>query len=91
MKAEPWRFLQCCTRAISAMIVDVHSGIPNEALMSADIVNLRQARKAKARADKEKLAEENRAKFGRSKAERERLASEQDLAVRKLDQHRRDE
>lgn len=38
----------------------------------ADIVNLRQARKQKARAEKERLAEQNRALHGRSKAERER-------------------
>ncbi|TIP55651.1 MAG: DUF4169 family protein, partial [Mesorhizobium sp.] len=36
----------------------------------ADIVNLRQARKQKARADKERLAEQNRALHGRSKADR---------------------
>lgn len=37
----------------------------------ADIINLRQARKVKARADKERAAEANRAKFGRTKADRE--------------------
>lgn len=36
----------------------------------ADIVNLRQARKQKRRADAETAARENRAKFGRSKAAR---------------------
>lgn len=35
-----------------------------------DIVNLRQARKAKARAEDERRAEVNRAKHGRTKAER---------------------
>lgn len=34
------------------------------------IVNLRGARKRKARAEKERVAEENRLLFGRSKAER---------------------
>ena len=38
--------------------------------MSADVVNLRQARKQKARADKEQAAAENRARFGRSKHEK---------------------
>jgi hypothetical protein len=38
--------------------------------MSAEIINLRQARKAKERREADALAEENRAKFGRSKAER---------------------
>ncbi|NIJ15530.1 DUF4169 family protein [Sphingobium vermicomposti] len=37
-----------------------------------DIINLRQARKGRARAEKEKIAQSNRAKFGRTKAERER-------------------
>jgi predicted DNA-binding ribbon-helix-helix protein len=39
----------------------------------ADIVNLRRARKDKARADKEARAAENRAKFGRT-SEQKRLA-----------------
>jgi hypothetical protein len=36
----------------------------------ADIVNLRQARKAKARADKETIAAENRVRHGRTAHER---------------------
>mgnify|MGYP000038292680 CR=1 FL=1 len=39
--------------------------------MSAEIVNLRMARKQKKRRDNDKAAEDNRRKFGRSKAERE--------------------
>lgn len=35
-----------------------------------DVVNLRMARKQKARLDKEKTAEQNRALHGRTKAER---------------------
>lgn len=35
-----------------------------------DVINLRQARKAKQRADHERSAEANRAKHGRTKAER---------------------
>ncbi|WP_394892837.1 DUF4169 family protein [Mesorhizobium sp. AaZ16] len=38
----------------------------------AEIVSLRQARKQKARADKERIAEQNRALHGRSKAEKAR-------------------
>ncbi|KAA3452644.1 DUF4169 domain-containing protein [Mesorhizobium sp. SARCC-RB16n] len=38
----------------------------------ADIVNLRQARKQKARDDKEQAASQNRALHGRTKAEKER-------------------
>ena len=37
----------------------------------ADIVNLRQARKRKARAEKERVAGQNRALHGRSKQDRE--------------------
>lgn len=39
----------------------------------SDVVNLRQARKAKARADAESRAAANRAKYGRTKADK-RLA-----------------
>ncbi|MEI9425533.1 DUF4169 family protein [Mesorhizobium sp. Cs1299R1N1] len=38
----------------------------------ADIVNLRQLRKQKARADKEQTASQNRALHGRTKAEKQR-------------------
>ena len=46
--------------------------------MTADIVNLNKARKAKARAQKERQAEENRARFGRTKGQR--LAEDLDKA-----------
>lgn len=55
----------------------------------AEIVNLRLARKAKARAGKEEVAAQNRTAFGQSKAERERKAAEAALEGRKLDGHRR--
>ena len=38
--------------------------------MTADLVNLNKVRKARARAEKEKLAQQNRARYGRTKAER---------------------
>jgi len=38
--------------------------------MSAEIINLRNARKAKSRANKEAKAASNRAAFGRTKAQR---------------------
>jgi len=38
--------------------------------MSADVINLRQARKQKARTEKDLRAAENRAQFGRSKHEK---------------------
>jgi hypothetical protein len=38
--------------------------------LAADVINLRQARKQKARSDKEQTAAENRAQFGRPKHEK---------------------
>jgi len=43
--------------------------------MTADIINLRNARKAKARAKNDARAAENRVRFGRTKAEREQSAA----------------
>lgn len=53
--------------------------------MTAEIVNLRQARKSRARAVKQAQAEENRAKYGTSKAERQRRSAEAERAARQLD------
>ncbi len=58
--------------------------------MAGDIVNLRQARKAKLRAEKTARAEQNRVTFGRTKAEREASGAEKDLAARKLEALRRE-
>jgi hypothetical protein len=58
--------------------------------MSAEIINLRQARKAKQRREAGALAEENRAKFGRSKAERKVTQAERDLEARRLEAQRRE-
>ncbi len=57
----------------------------------AEIINLRKARKAKTRVEREAVAAENRVAFGRTKAEKQRAKAEQQLAGRKLDAHRRDE
>ena len=57
----------------------------------AEIVNLRLARKKKARADKESRASENRIAFGRSKAERDASKAENEIAQRRLALHRRDD
>ncbi len=57
----------------------------------AEIVNLNRARKAKARADREASAAENRIKFGRTKAEKARSAAEQALADKRIDAHKRDD
>jgi hypothetical protein len=56
--------------------------------VSADIVNLRRARKVARRAKAETNAAENRLAFGLSGAERERLKAEKAGAARLLDQHR---
>jgi hypothetical protein len=56
----------------------------------AEIINLRQARKQKARAEKEARANENRTAFGRTKAEKNLSQAEQDLAKSRLDSHKRD-
>lgn len=56
----------------------------------AEIVNLRQARKAKARAVATEVAETNRARFGRSKAEKHETAAREEQASRRLDAHRRE-
>jgi hypothetical protein len=58
--------------------------------MPADIVNLRRARKAKARADRDMQAAENRAVHGRGKVEKAALKTEMTAAARKLDGHRRE-
>jgi hypothetical protein len=56
--------------------------------MAAEIVNLRQARKHKARADKEQAAAENRAHFGRTKHEKTLTKALKDKADKALDQGR---
>ncbi len=59
--------------------------------MTADLINLRRARKSKARDEAEKLAEQNRAKFGRSKSEKIISSSNLALETKKLESHKRDE
>ena len=56
----------------------------------AEIINLPQARKNKARADKEVRAEQNRLSFGRTKVEKTLTKAEQDLAKSRLEGHKRD-
>jgi hypothetical protein len=55
-----------------------------------EIVNLRQVRKQKARAEKEKHAGENRALHGRSKAEKTRDRLTSDKAEKFVAGHRRE-
>ena len=55
----------------------------------AEIINLRRARKAKARSQAQADAAENRAKHGRPKAERLTSGKVKSLTERRLDAHRR--
>ena len=57
----------------------------------ADVVNLRLARKRKAREELERHADENRAKYGRTSAERRRETAEESRLKRHLDGHRRED
>jgi hypothetical protein len=71
----------------------MHSGKkpdPQEKAMSAEIVNLRQARKHKQRQTREKTAESNRQKFGRTKAEREADRRRRDMLEKQVDGHKLD-
>jgi hypothetical protein len=56
----------------------------------AEIVNLRQFRKQKARAEARHAADENRTRFGRSKADKAREHVEKESKGAFLDGHRRD-
>jgi hypothetical protein len=51
-------------------------------------VNLNKARKAKARAEKEQRASENRAKFGRTKAQKQADTARADKLARLAEAHR---
>lgn len=53
-----------------------------------EIVNLRRARKSRARVKNEEKAQENRARFGATKAERTLAEKSQSLAKRRLEGHR---
>lgn len=57
--------------------------------MSAEIVNLRRARKAKARAEKEREAAHNRVVHGRSKVERQLSEAQAQREARVHEGHRR--
>jgi hypothetical protein len=54
----------------------------------ASVVNLNRFRKAKRRAEDERLAAENRAAFGRTKAERQKADIERERRDRELDSKR---
>ncbi len=56
----------------------------------AEVINLRQARKSRARNQAAQQAAENRALHGQSLAERRRKQAEDARKVRALDAHRRE-
>jgi hypothetical protein len=55
----------------------------------AELVNLRQVRKRRRRAEKERRAQENRAAHGRSAADKRHARLADELASRRLDGARR--
>jgi hypothetical protein len=63
--------------------------VRDPALDMAEIVNLRRARKAKARRAAETGAQANRLAFGQTKSERQATQSEHDRALRHIEGHRR--
>jgi Domain of unknown function (DUF4169) len=54
----------------------------------AEVINLRVVRKSKLRIDKETVAVQNRAKFGRTKAVKSLEASQAKLSDDRLDGHK---
>lgn len=57
--------------------------------MTAEIINLRRARKNRDRAEREKTADANRIAFGRTRAEKDANRADAALEDRRLDGHRR--
>ena len=57
--------------------------------MCADIINLRQVKKSRARIEKVQQAEQNRLHFGRSKAEKNLTHTRNTMERDKLDAHQR--
>jgi hypothetical protein len=55
----------------------------------AEIINLKRARKAKARSEADALAKANRLEHGRTKADKTLSKAEKNAAHRKLDGHKR--
>ena len=57
----------------------------------SDVVNLKGARKAKARVEAEAKAQANRVAYGRTKAEKRLTKAGREAAERKLEGHKRDD
>jgi hypothetical protein len=55
--------------------------------MSAEIINLRMARKDRKRQDKDKAADDNRRKYGRTKAERDAARKRRESLEAHVDGH----
>ena len=58
--------------------------------MGTEIINLRRARKAKAKSEKQKAAEANRVKHGTPKKLRDLAKARSEKAARDLDAHKKD-
>lgn len=58
--------------------------------MTGDVVNLRQVRKQRARAEKDRTAEQNRVSFGRTKAEKTLTRTLNDKIEKSHEQGRRE-
>ena len=56
----------------------------------AELINLRRARKAKAKAEKDKAADANRVTHGTPKNLRDLAKARKDKAARDLDAHKKD-
>jgi hypothetical protein len=59
--------------------------------MMAEIVNLKRARKDKARVERDRKAAENRVAFGRTKDEKKQSAAQRALEEARLAAHRKDD
>lgn len=57
----------------------------------APVINLRQARKTRARDDARRKGDENAAKFGRTRAQKTAEEADAARAASHLDRHRRDD
>ena len=58
--------------------------------MTAELVNLRQARKRKRRDEAAKGADANRLQFGRSRSEKAEMRLKREIEEKKLQAHRRE-
>jgi hypothetical protein len=84
-----WSDVACVAQGIASAIIAEPVNTATGASMTAEIVNLKRVRKAKARADRGATAAVNRAAFGRTKADRESDAATAAMHARVLDGARR--